>query len=145
VLEVGQRQRWIFPEVTLAQFGQFVKILKTHTEAWRQYTPRPYPGKITLFVSDDEEVKISLSDRWQSLVAKIIPGRIGPNSTDQKAEVNVQAEDMGWGDLARGGVEVYYTPGDHISMIHKPHVKQLAERLKVSLEAVTLKEKVTET
>jgi thioesterase domain-containing protein len=42
-------------------------------------------------------------------------------------------EQMGWGELAGGGVEVYDVPGHHLSMFEQPHVKRLAETLRYCL------------
>jgi thioesterase domain-containing protein len=33
-----------------------------------------------------------------------------------------------------GGVEVNFVPGDHVSMFKKPHVANLAERLRAELK-----------
>jgi thioesterase domain-containing protein/acyl carrier protein len=43
------------------------------------------------------------------------------------------SEDLGWRALARGGVEVWETPGDHFSLVAVPHVERLAERLRMLL------------
>jgi thioesterase domain-containing protein len=49
-----------------------------------------------------------------------------------------QEKDLGWGALARGGVEVHEVPGDHFSLIAMPHVEHLAARLRELLKrAVT--------
>ena len=39
------------------------------------------------------------------------------------------AEDLGWGELARGGVEVIHVPGDHNTMIHSPHLATFVRKL----------------
>jgi len=41
---------------------------------------------------------------------------------------------MGWRNLARGGVHVEETPGDHVSMLKEPHVRVLAQRLSACLQ-----------
>jgi len=41
---------------------------------------------------------------------------------------------MGWGRVAQGGVKIIETPGDHLTMIHKPLAKDLAERMKTILQ-----------
>ena len=43
---------------------------------------------------------------------------------------------MGWDGLSTGGLEIYEIPGDHISIFQKPHVRFLAERLRVCLNRV---------
>ena len=100
VWEEARKANWIYPDITLPQFHHFVHILRTHTEAWRKYEPRVYPGHITLFRASEQ------------------PGD-GPLEPD-----------LGWGRLASGGVEVYEVPGDHLSMIHEPDVQFLAARMK---------------
>ncbi len=95
---------WLYPDVTLDQFSHFVRTLRTHTEAWRHYTPQPYAGQITLFRAKEQPEHAALEP------------------------------DMGWGRFALGGVEIHHVPGDHLSMIHEPHVQILAERLKQCLD-----------
>ena len=102
VLAEAKRVKFVYPDITLEQFSRFVHILKTHTEAWRQYEPQSYPGRVTLFRSAEQ----------------------------------AEAGDLGWGQVALGGVEIHEVPGDHLSMIHEPDVRSLAEKLKACLEAV---------
>jgi thioesterase domain-containing protein len=106
VFNEARRVQWLLPDVTLSQFRHFVHILRTHTDAWRNYTARPYSGRITLFRAMEQ------------------PG-------DRSHE-----RDLGWGPLAAGGVDVYDVPGDHLSMIHEPHVRTLAEQLAACLRQV---------
>ncbi len=102
VLAEAKRVKFVYPDITLEQFSRFVHILKTHTEAWRQYEPRSYPGRVTVFRSAEQ----------------------------------TEAGDLGWGEFALGGVEIHEVPSDHLSMIHEPDVRTLAEKLKACLEAV---------
>jgi aspartate racemase len=41
---------------------------------------------------------------------------------------------LGWGSIARGGLDIYEVPGAHASMIVEPHVEVLAEKLRKCLE-----------
>lgn len=41
---------------------------------------------------------------------------------------------LGWGHLARDGVEVVDTPGDHATFIEEPLVRTLAKKLTVTLK-----------
>jgi amino acid adenylation domain-containing protein len=106
VWKEARRAEWIYPEVTLPQFRHFVRMLRTHTEAWRRYEPQVYPGQVTVF-------------------------RTSEQSGDGALE-----PDLGWGELAAGGVEIHEVPGDHLSMIHEPHVQALTECLRACLDAV---------
>ena len=50
-------------------------------------------------------------------------------------------EDLGWSNLANGGLTVHTIPGDHASLICAPHVKTLVEHLKRHLRAADIKRK----
>ncbi|MGM0576453.1 MAG: type I polyketide synthase [Myxococcota bacterium] len=43
-------------------------------------------------------------------------------------------EALGWGRLARGGVEIRRIPGDHLAVLRQPHVGALAEQLGEALD-----------
>jgi len=75
-----------------------------HVFARANYTPRSYPGRVTLFRAS-----------------------IRPKSERFDHE-------MGWGKLARDGVEVHEVPGDHHTMIVEPNVQVLAASLSACLQ-----------
>jgi amino acid adenylation domain-containing protein len=72
--------------------------------ALRDFSVRPYPGKLTLYRAAD------------------VPGFNGMDQT------------LGWGSIAIEGVDVEFVPGDHVSMFKKPHVASLAYRLQSELQ-----------
>jgi thioesterase domain-containing protein len=41
---------------------------------------------------------------------------------------------MGWGRLARGGVEIHHVAGDHENMLVEPHVRVLARELRAAID-----------
>jgi thioesterase domain-containing protein len=54
-----------------------------------------------------------------------------------RAAVQPRGEDgatLGWGGLARGGLDIYEVSGAHVSMIVEPHVRVLAEKLRRCLD-----------
>ncbi len=67
--------------------------------AAERYVPRPYNGRVLLFRSD---------------------------ARDPEYKHNPS---LGWELVARGGVDVVTTPGDHLTMVTKPHVMHLVEQL----------------
>jgi thioesterase domain-containing protein/acyl carrier protein len=81
----------------------FRKLIEAHYEALRGYVPQVYPGRVTLFRS-----------RARPLF-------------------QVHGHDLGWGELAGGGLEVIVLPGNHESILKAPLVRTLAERLKVAI------------
>ncbi len=74
-------------------------------QAVRNYVPHPYPGKVILFRAMNQ----SQFDAYYT------------------------APQL-WGSLAAGGLEVHAVPGDHISILQKPHVQVLAAKLRACLE-----------
>jgi thioesterase domain-containing protein len=74
-------------------------IQAAHQQASFEYTPKVYDGRLTLFRAKQQ------GEVWQS------------------------DPELGWGGLAAGGVEVYETPGNHITLIAEPNVRSLAGRL----------------
>lgn len=65
---------------------------------------RPYPGKLNLYRAADV-----------------------PDFADQDST-------LGWSEVAQGGVDVDFVPGDHVSMFKKPFNVSLAERLQRELQ-----------
>lgn len=79
--------------------AQEQKLWKTHVQAWMQYQPKPFPGRIVLFRT-----------RGHPLVC----------SFDHQ---------MGWGAFAQGGVTVQICPGDHESILEEENVGRTAQHL----------------
>jgi amino acid adenylation domain-containing protein len=76
-----------------------LQALTTHYQVLKNYVPKPYPDRVTLFRS-----------QVQPLLVCPLP-------------------DLGWGRLAASGVEVHVVPGGHYSMLQEPHVRVLGKRL----------------
>jgi thioesterase domain-containing protein len=88
VMEEAKRIEWLFKDVTFAQFKQFVRVLKTHSRAWRAYQPAPYAGSVTVFRAAERE-----SDAAEPF-------------------------DLGWSALAADPVNVIVVPGNHNTILH---------------------------
>ncbi len=111
VKRLRRRGKVLDPEATLRNVAAWIagdeSLLPTHQrrvieaqyEAWTRYRRRPYPGRVTLFRS-----------RRQPLLSSHDPT-------------------MGWGALARGGVEVRVVAGSHRSIFQEPDVRLLVEEL----------------
>ena len=97
--------------VRIQELGDFFQFSEQHRKvaraqywALKEYTPRMYPGRLTLFRA-----------RMQPFFSSHAP-------------------DKGWGRLAAGGLDIRIVPGNHLGMLQEPHVKTLAENLKACLE-----------
>lgn len=81
------------------------EVFKSSTQAMVDYRQKSYPGKVTLFRAEHHE---GLWDRARDPL-------------------------LGWRAWAQGGVEVVQVPGNHVRMVHEPHVQVLARKLRESL------------
>ncbi|MBW4546344.1 MAG: amino acid adenylation domain-containing protein [Symplocastrum torsivum CPER-KK1] len=77
-----------------------------NNQASKNYVPQVYPGRVTLFRSRDQIIDIS----------------------------SYRDPQLGWGELATGGLERHEVPGTHLGMLQEPHVQVLAEKLKAYLD-----------
>jgi thioesterase domain-containing protein len=68
------------------------------------YKPRAYPGRITLFRA-------------------MTPSDYSYHTPDYIA-------DIGWTELAEGGLEIHHIPGDHVSMFGESNIGMTAEKLR---------------
>jgi thioesterase domain-containing protein len=75
-----------------------------HRQSLEAYVPRTYPGRITLFRAQERAVD------------------------------SVSCPDRGWGDLASDGVKIIDVPGNHLTMLERPHVQALAAALQRCLD-----------
>ena len=75
-------------------------------EFWTAYTPRQYPGKLTLFKA--------------SGLPSVRNRRVPP--------------ERAWQALSEGGVEIHEVPGRHFSVVAEPNVRVLAARLRACLD-----------
>jgi acyl transferase domain-containing protein/thioesterase domain-containing protein/ubiquinone/menaquinone biosynthesis C-methylase UbiE/acyl carrier protein len=75
-----------------------------HLRETLAYAPGPYRGKVTLYPAT------RLTGKW------------------------AKDPTMGWRVLAQGGVDVRPVPGEHLTVLRRPHVEVLARELAASLE-----------
>jgi thioesterase domain-containing protein len=79
-------------------------LLETNYLAWQSYVPRPYPGRVTLFRA-----------RTRPILHSLRP-------------------DLGWGEIAQGGVEIHVVNGEHWRIMLDPLVQELADQIRKCLE-----------
>ncbi|HID75578.1 MAG TPA: non-ribosomal peptide synthetase, partial [Planctomycetaceae bacterium] len=96
----------LLPDAGLDVASHVFDVFKATLQAMWEYRPRPYPGKITLF-----------------------------RSQQQPASVEIARDPyLGWGAWAQGGVEVHPIPGRHTEMVKEPNVRVLARLLRQCLQ-----------
>jgi amino acid adenylation domain-containing protein len=85
---------------------QVMALMQENDEALKNYIPGVYPGQVTIFRATE---KVFYTDSYLK-------------------------SGLGWGKVATGGVEIHYVPSDHLGILKEPHVKVLAEKLKICLD-----------
>ena len=108
VLEQAKLAGLVPNDVEASQAHPFIELCKADFRATRNYLPRRYPGRITLFRAAQELTGMS-SDPT-----------------------------LGWNKWAAEGVDVHVVPGNHASMVYKPHVEVLAQKLTFCLSQVRM-------
>lgn len=87
-----------------------LRVFYANSQAVLNYVPQAYPKRINLFRT-----------KVQSSIAKEDPS-------------------MGWDQIIVGGTEIHHIPGNHLTMLRKPHIQVLAAQLRACIEkAQTLK------
>ena len=80
------------------------KVQEANLRAFKDYVPKVYPGRITLFITGESSLR-----------------------TYQDGRLN-------WSELAGQGLELHVVPGDHLSMIEETsHVTVVSEKLRTCL------------
>jgi amino acid adenylation domain-containing protein len=115
LLQHGQEQRLVPLDYDLAQARRLLHIFKTNVEARRNYRPRRYADRITLFRAREAP----------------------QNAFDNSPGSDVESA-LGWSALSSLPIDVHDVPGDHISMITEPHVQSLAAKVKGSVNALSV-------
>jgi thioesterase domain-containing protein/acyl carrier protein len=90
---------------------RLLDVAGANNQAAKSYVPQVYPGRLTLF-----------------------------RATDKAAGFGNDL-DMGWGELATGGVEIYDISGSHTEIMEEPQLGHVAEKLKLCLDKAQANEK----
>ncbi|MBS1570502.1 MAG: AMP-binding protein, partial [Bacteroidetes bacterium] len=81
---------------------------------------KPLPGKLRHFY---------IIDTYGTSIEQYKPGVFPGRLTLIRTKSSPGTQDMGWGKLAKEGVDIRYTDGDHYSIVKEPFVRQLADEL----------------
>ncbi len=108
VLEQGKTSGLIPTDIEASQAHRLIELCKSDFRASRNYVLHRYPGRVTLFKASDD---------------------LSGNLLDAT---------LGWSDWAEGGVDVQVVPGNHATMVYKPNVETLADKLAACIDQVQL-------
>jgi thioesterase domain-containing protein len=112
VLELAKQAGLMPADIEVSHARPFIELCKADFRATRNYVLRRYSGKVTLFKAGQE---------------------MAAASSDPT---------LGWGEWAAQGVDVHVVPGNHATLVYKPHVEVLAEHLRACLEQAGTTEKL---
>jgi thioesterase domain-containing protein len=83
---------------------EYVKMMESNVRALREYTPKHYPGRLTLLRACTRPL------------------------------LHSQSADLGWSEWVTGGVEILSIPGHHASILREPSVQVLARNLQSAVD-----------
>lgn len=109
--EKGQKISFRFSHNSLDSLTQThhnLVVEEANKQAARNYVLRVYPGRVTVF----RAIHQPAPEGWD----------IDPQ--------------MGWGELAGGGLDIHDVPGNHDSMFREPHARVLAEKLRACIDRI---------
>jgi amino acid adenylation domain-containing protein len=106
VLEHAKKAGLMPSDIEVSHAEPFIELCKADFRATRNYVLHRYPGRITLFKAGQE---------------------LAEPSSDAT---------LGWSEWAAEGVDVQIVPGNHATMVYKPHVDVLAQKLRACLDQV---------
>ena len=106
------------------------KMAKFHLRALLRslytYRGRPLPGFLR---PDPVGERGNLSDHLRDYQPKVYPGRATLFRPSQQPLGIPRLPHMGWGELVDGDLEIEEVPGYHHTLIYRPKVRPLAERV----------------
>jgi amino acid adenylation domain-containing protein len=94
--------------------GGLLDVFRANLEAVVGYQPAPYPGRITLFRSR------GLPEGYEDVEVVM---ELGPEDPT-----------FGWAQWSALPVDVLHVPGDHVSMLKEPNVREVAARLRAAVD-----------
>jgi amino acid adenylation domain-containing protein len=92
------------PDAGIEEVRHLLNVFKANMNALKNYRPKAYSGRITLFRAETSSRNL-LADNTS-----------------------------GWGDLTDDPIEVHLIPGNHYTMVARPNVQILAEKLGLCLD-----------
>jgi len=104
ILERARTANVVLPDAGVVEIRRLLEIFLANCQAQQNYTPLVYPDPITLFSASES---------------------LEPKDSDLTME---------WKQLTNAGVEIHKIRGDHYTIVKEPHVRVLAEQLKVCLD-----------
>ncbi|WP_310489162.1 thioesterase domain-containing protein, partial [Chamaesiphon sp. VAR_69_metabat_338] len=84
-----------------------LRVFYANSQAVLDYVPQAYSSRINLF------------------------------RTNARSSIGTEDPSLSWDRLAEGGTEIHHLPGNHLTMLRKPHIQVLAAQLKAGIDRAT--------
>ena len=94
-------------DTSVSEFEGYLGLMLHHNRITSDYAPEPYAGKIVVIRAES-------------------PLPVDPRLAAAMGAPLERAPDLGWQRLSRQPVEIIRVPGNHVTMITKPHVEVMA-------------------
>jgi len=123
-LAQARRLALVPPDAGPDYIAHLLAVFRANLQAVAAYSPRLYPGRITLFRTDHDTPDT--------------PSRDASVMRRRDASVMRPCSDptLGWSAFSHQPVEVYLVPGDHYTLLSPPNVQTLAEVIRLCLDKV---------
>ncbi|MGH8535950.1 MAG: condensation domain-containing protein [Gammaproteobacteria bacterium] len=92
-------------------------------------------GLVEVFVTNGRIRYLPPEDIFKSRIALLRASELPEEHIDEEQQARMREPSWGWSPFAAGPVAVHWVPGDHITMMTKPYVQGLADRLTACLAA----------
>ena len=112
-LKQARMSNLVPPDFELQQLRCLLKVFKSNVQALRSYIPQAYPNRINYFQASDN----------------------GFNNLNNPA--------LTWDKFLGKPIETITIPGNHYTILTKPHIQVLAEQLNVHLNKAYLGKKIS--
>ena len=111
------------------------KVVGNLLHKWRYELDAPLTEEV-------KQVQRGCQEAARLYSPSVFEGRLAFFQPKIRSLRSVNDETAGWGAWARGGLEIFTVPGNHISMLRQPNVKRLARDLNECLAQAFAEKKV---
>jgi thioesterase domain-containing protein len=119
LLDDLQRRDAMPLEIDRQTLRRYFDVRIARIDAMCRYEPRPYAGKVTLFRTSQPHLEIDLPE-VRDIMERATRGDLT----------------YGWSELVAEPIDVRLVPGHHESMVNEPHVRDLAQELRLCLDEI---------
>ena len=118
MLQRFQTVNALSPNTEIKHLKTMMEVYKANSLATTVYLPQEsYPFPLVVLRAEERPPEDANGDLFVQIYAKL-----------------AQDSTLGWDQFSSQPVNVYCTPGDHVSMMLEPNVQVLAKQLKMCLE-----------